>query len=159
MCWYYYSTTFKMGILLIMLNSEKFNLLHLLNIPSCNRTINNLQRLLVLASAYLPLNQSNVLFRPSTDHASFWIKKPYDFRICLEFEMKLDDKPYNHLVSFNSKWCMVWWWPEQKAKTSNHCQLLMVLLQDGIFYKYIDWLEQWGCVTEKLAKSWNDTMC
>ena len=39
---------------------------------------------------------------------------------------------------FNLKWCMVWWWPEQKAETSNHFKMLMVLLNDGFFNKYID---------------------
>ena len=32
---------------------------------------------------------------------------------------------------------MVWWWPEQMDETSNHCELLMVLLHDGMFNKYI----------------------
>ena len=34
---------------------------------------------------------------------------------------------------------------EQKAEISNHCERLRVLLQDGVFSKYIDWLAQWGC--------------
>ena len=32
---------------------------------------------------------------------------------------------------------MVWWWPVQKAETSNNCKLLMVLLHDGLFNEYI----------------------
>ena len=50
---------------------------------------------------------------------------------------------------FNSKWCMVWWWPEQKAETSNHCELLMVFMYDDMFNKHLDVLAQRGCVKKK----------
>jgi hypothetical protein len=32
-----------------------------------------------------------------------------------------------------------------EAETSNHCKLLMVLLHEGVFDKYIDWLAQGEC--------------
>jgi hypothetical protein len=47
---------------------------------------------------------------------------------------------------FTSKWRMVWWWPEKMAETAKHCKLLTVLLYEGILNKYIDWVEQRGCV-------------
>ena len=39
---------------------------------------------------------------------------------------------------FNSKRFIFWWWPEKKDETSNHCELLMVLVHDGVFNKYIE---------------------
>ena len=33
-----------------------------------------------------------------------------------------------------------------EAENSAHCELLMLLLQDGVFTKYEDWLAQSVCV-------------
>lgn len=44
---------------------------------------------------------------------------------------------------FNSKWYMVWLWPEQNAEIGYDCNLLMVLLHDSIFDKYTEGLNQW----------------
>ena len=33
-----------------------------------------------------------------------------------------------------------------EAETNNLCKLLLVLLQEGVFNKYIDWLAQRECV-------------
>jgi len=102
--------------------SQTLNLLqiiYLLNIPWWIITISNFH--LLLGSAFCSGHHRTVHL--------FELKKTHTYFIWRYFNLKV---------------CMVWWWTEQNAEISKHSKLLMMLLHDGIFNKYMNWLAQRG---------------